>query len=143
MKSITKVCLALLASLTLTAVTASAQSDSTAAASTNAPAPVKPKARALHYMGKIASVDATAETLTITTTKGETKVLHIDSKTKIKKDGEAATLADATAGLRVMVSYHSNAAGDLVATTVNMGQHKKADASAAAPAAPTAPADSK
>lgn len=115
-------CLVLLTALALAATTANAQTNST---STNAPA-AKPKMKSTRYAGTIASVDAAAKTITVTLASGATETLSITSKTKIKKDGEPATLADAAAGQKVKGSSHKNDAGDWVATTVNIGETKKA-----------------
>jgi hypothetical protein len=126
MKLLAKACLALLAALSMTAFTANAQTDST---STNKP-PVAAKPRPKPYMGTIASVDATAKTITVTLTSGASQTIHIGSKTKIKKDMEPATLADAAAGQKVKGSAHKDDSGDWVANTVNIGETKKPAAAA-------------
>ena len=134
MKSFAKICLVLLTALTLTAFSANAQTNS-APASTNKPAgaATKPKATSKPYAGTVASVDSAAKTFTIT--------LHMGSKTKIKKDGEPATSEDIVVGQRVRGYEHKDEAGTLVATTVNIGEKKKA--AAAAPATTPVPAAEK
>jgi hypothetical protein len=136
MKSFTKTCLVMLAALTMTAFAANAQTSSATTTTNSAPVAAKPRPKP--YAGTIASVDADAKTITVTLANGNSQVLHIGSKTKIKKDMEPATLADAAAGQKVRGSMHKNDAGDWVANTVNIGQTKKAAAPAAAP-----PADAK
>ena len=61
--------------------------------------------RAIPFRGKIASVDATAKTFTITNKKGESRVFKITDETKIMKDGAAATMADIVADEEVRGSY--------------------------------------
>jgi hypothetical protein len=126
MKSLTKICVAILTVLTLAAFSASAQTNST---TTNSP----PRARmgSTRYAGTVASVDATAKTFTITNRNG-TKVYHVTSKTKITKDGTPATFADITEGTKVRGSFHKDDSGDLNATTVLMGEVKRATPPASA-----------
>ena len=137
MKALLKSCLVLLAALTLSAFTANAQTDSTAPATpstTNKPAS-STKAKSKRYSGKITSVDESAKTITFTLPGGTTHTVHINSKTRpMKKNGEPATLADATVGEHVSGSYHVDDSGDWIATTVNIGAAKKATPPPTAPA---------
>ena len=64
--------------------------------------------------GKVSAVDTNALTLTV----GK-HVLGITSETKITKDGQPATLADAIVGEAVSCSYKKDAAGKLIAMTVS------------------------
>jgi hypothetical protein len=90
--------------------------------STNAPAaPATPKPHGLPFHGKVSAVDTTAMTFTV----GET-TLTVNSKTKIKKDGEPATMSDITVGETVRGSYKKDDAGVATATSVMIGQKKKA-----------------
>src|ERR1019366_1410843 len=123
MKSIAKICLVLLAALTMSAYSTNAQTDSSSS-STNKPvtAPAKPKAKA--YNGTIASVDTDAKTFTITQASGASQTIHIGAKTKIKKDNQPATSADIVAGQKVKGYEHKDDSGDWVANTVNIGEPK-------------------
>jgi hypothetical protein len=137
MKSLSKFWMLLLAAVMLTAFTVQAQTASSASTNTP-PAAAKPKPKGKRYMGKIASVDADAKTLTFTMASGTSHVIHITSKTRIKKDGEPATLADAAVGLRVSGQEHQEG-DDWIASTLNIGETKKPAASAT-PDKPAAPA---
>jgi hypothetical protein len=138
MKSLAKVCLVLTTALTLAAFTAQAQTDATSTAPAK-PAPAKTPMK--RYFGTIASVDNDAKTITVTLANGSSQTIHIGSKSHIKKDGEAATLADAAAGQKVRGTDHKDDAGNWVANTVNIGEPKpKAAASTPDTAAPAAPA---
>jgi hypothetical protein len=130
MKSIAKICLVVLTALSLTALTTNAQTNSTPAPTgTNTPpmAKIRPKP----YLGTIASVDATAKTITVTLASGATQVIHVGSKSKIRKDGEPGTFADAVAGQKVRGSAHKDDSGDWVANTVVIGEPKPKAAPAA------------
>jgi Cu/Ag efflux protein CusF len=122
----------LLTAATLAAFTTQAQTDSTA---TNKP-PVAAKPKAKRYVGKIAGVDSDAKTITISLDSGKSQTLHVTSKTRIRKDGQPATLADVTVGQRVAGGYHEDESGNLVANTIAIGQPKPK----AAPPAASAPA---
>jgi Cu/Ag efflux protein CusF len=137
MKSFAKVCLALVTALTMAAYTTHAQ---TTSSSTSTNTPAKPKSTSKKYTGTIASVDSDAKTITVTLASGDSQTLKITSKTKIRKDGEAATLADAAAGQKVQGYEHKNEAGDWVAGSVIIG-NPKPKAAAPPAAAPAAPAD--
>jgi len=136
MKSFAKVCLVLVTVMTMAAYSAQAQTDSSTTTTNTAPA-AKPKPKSKKYMGTIASVDSDAKTITVTLASGDSQTIKITSKTRIKKDGEAATLADAAAGQKVQGYERKNDAGDWVAGSVNIGEMKP---KAAAPPA-AAPAD--
>lgn len=58
------------------------------------------KPRALPFQGKLDAVDQQAKTIKI----GE-RVFHVTADTKISKDGNRATLADAKVGDQVGLSY--------------------------------------
>lgn len=134
MKSLTKICLAILTVLTLAAFNAGAQTN---AAGTNA-AP-HPRPAGARYNGTVSAVDATAKTFTITMKSGQTRVYHVTSKTTIKKDGDPATFTDIAEGVKVRGAVHKDDSGDLIATTVLIGEVKpKASATppASSPAAP-------
>jgi Cu/Ag efflux protein CusF len=135
MKSFAKTCLGLLAGLTLFALTTNAQTNSSSS-STNTPA----KPRSKSYTGTIASVDSAAKTITVTMAKGNSQTIHLTSKTRIKKDGEPATLADAVVGDKVKGYEHKDDSGDWVAGSVNLGETK---AKASTPPTTAPPADSK
>jgi hypothetical protein len=130
MKSLAKACLVLLAALTLTAFTANAQTNSSST-STNTPPAAKPRPKP--YAGTIASVDADAKTITVTLTKdGTSQTLHVVAKTRIRKDGQPGTFADATVGAKVRGSAHKDDSGDWVANTVVIGEPKPKPAAAPA-----------
>ena len=101
---------------------------------TNTPSATAPKhhAKGLPLVGKVAAVDTTANTVTV----GK-QVLTITDKTKIKKAGAAATLADITMGDTVHGYYKKNDDGTLTLLSLTVGApKKKADAAAPAAAAP-------
>jgi hypothetical protein len=139
MKSIAKICLVLLTAVTMAALTTNAQTNSTESSTNTPPAAAKPKPK--RYMGKIDSVDNDAKTITITSASGVTQTIHISSKTRIKKDGEPATFADATVGEKVRGTERQDDAGNWTASTVNIGEPKPKPAPAPPAAAPAAPAD--
>jgi hypothetical protein len=134
MKSFAKICLVLVTAVTMAAFTTLAQTNTAPAGTNQPPAPAKPKAK--RYVGKIAGVDNDAKTISITLASGDSQTLHITSKTRIRKDGQPATLADATVGLRAVGAEHQDDSGDWVATTVNIGEAKP---KAATPPAATPP----
>jgi hypothetical protein len=125
MKSFAKIGVVLLAALTLAAYSSNAQTASTAP-STNNPAAAKPKPKSKKYAGKVVSVDNDAKTIAVTLSSGASQTIHVTSKTHIRKDGQPATLADVTAGEHIYGSEHQNDAQDWVATTVTIGEPKKA-----------------
>ena len=94
-------------------------------AGTNAPAgsemPVKKKkGGALPFHGKVASVDTTANTVTV----GKL-TLNVTEKTKIKKDGEAGTITDITVGETVRGAYKKGADGKMTAVSISIGEKPK------------------
>jgi len=98
---------------------------------TNAPAqsaaPKKHKSPPFH--GKVAAVDATAQTLTV-----GTMTITVTSSTKISQaaTGEAATFSDITVGEFVSGTYKKGHDGELKATTIHIGKKagkKKSSAS--------------
>jgi len=90
-------------------------------ASTNAPAasaPVKKHGSVFH--GKVASVDATAMTVTV-----GTQTYTFNSDTKITKEGQPATFADITVGTMIGGSFKKDASGTMTAVKVTIGGKKK------------------
>lgn len=73
-----------------------------------------PKGLPIH--GKVAAVDAAAGTVTV----GQTTIT-ITSTTKIKKQGQPATIADITVGENITGQYKKDEAGKLNATVINIG----------------------
>jgi hypothetical protein len=123
MKSFAKICLVLLAALTLAGYSTNAQTDSSSP-STNKPATAPARQRGKAYNGTIASVDNDAKTFTVTLASGESQTIHFTSTTRIKKDGAPGTSADIVAGQKVRGTERKNDAGDWVASTVNLGEPK-------------------
>jgi len=82
------------------------------------------KAKPLPYRGKVASVDASAKTLTV----GK-RTIKVTDQTKITKRGAAATMAEINVGEKVSGSYWKKDDGSLEAKNVKVG----AKAEAAAP----------
>jgi len=117
MKSIRKLSILLLAAAACVAWPAVAQD--AAQPSTNAvPAP-KPRRPANTYTGMIASIDSTNMVLTLKVRNNETKV-KVTSTTRITKDRQPATFADAVEGLRVRGSGKKGEDGVWTATTMNI-----------------------
>ena len=121
-------------------VTAQAQ---TSTNMTTAPAaPAKAKTNKVNYHGSITAIDTTANTITVLSTSkkegDKTLVLTIDAATKIKRDKEAATLADFKVGEKVTGSYVVEAAGTMTAVKLTFTTPKakapKPATSAATPA---------
>jgi hypothetical protein len=124
--------------VTMAAFSAHAQTDSS---TTNTPATKPaPRPRAKAFSGTIASVDSDAKTITVTLTNGVPQTYHINSKTRITKDMEPATLASATAGLKVRVYAKKDDDGSMVATSVAIGQLRRSAPPASTPPASTPPA---
>lgn len=88
--------------------------DATNAPANTAPAKKAKKTGSVAFTGKVSAVDTNAMTLTV----GK-HTLDITSETKITKDGQPATLADATVGEKAMGSYKTGTDGKLTATTVD------------------------
>lgn len=124
MKTLAKFWVAIVAALTLAAFTAQAQTNTTTTSTNTPSATAKPKPKGKRYSGKITKVDSDAKTITFSMASGTSHTVHITSKTKIKKDNEPATLADAAEGLQVSGTYRADDAGDWQASTVNIGQTK-------------------
>ena len=74
--------------------------------------------RAIPFRGNINEVDAAAKTINIG--KEKKRTIHITDKTKIMKDGKAATLADAKSGDEVGGAYRDNG-GKLEAVSLRIG----------------------
>jgi hypothetical protein len=91
---------------------------------TNTPAqsttPKKHKYAPFH--GKVAAVDASAQTLTV-----GTLTITVTSSTKISKaaTGEAATFSDINVGEFISGAYKKTADGTLKATTIHIGRKAK------------------
>jgi len=136
MKSITKLSVILLAAAALAAGTAQAQTEPSPG--TNAPPPARRVPT--RFGGIVASNDATTMTLTLKATarNPETKV-KVTSTTKITKDRQPATFADATVGLRVSGSGKKGDDGVWTATTLNI----TTPPTAPPPKAPAPSADTK
>jgi hypothetical protein len=118
MKSITKLSAMLLAAATCAAWPAMAQ-DATPPTTNTAPAAPRPPRPANRYTGVITSIDSTNMILTLKARTNETKV-KITSTTKITKDRQPATFADAVVGLRVMGSGKKGDDDVWTATTMNI-----------------------
>jgi hypothetical protein len=100
--------------------------------STNAPPPAAAhKARAKAITGIVDKVDNDAKTLTL---KDHDKPFVINSKTKITKDGEPATLSDIVAGDRASIRAKDEETGNPVATSIRILKPKKGATADAAPA---------
>jgi len=93
--------------------------------STNTPAATAPapKKHSLTFHGKVATVDATAMCFTV-----GTMTINVTSETKIKKDGEPATFSDITVGETIAGAYKKDDAGKINATSLRIGEKKKAAA---------------
>lgn len=91
---------------------------------TNAPAaPARPKMT--RFAGTLASVDATAKTITVDNKTEKGRVFAITSDTKIMKDGKPATLSDGVVGQPVGGSFATGADGKMVAKMVRFGAPKR------------------
>ncbi len=82
------------------------------------------KDRPSPFFGKINEIDQAAKTISIGKTKKKT--IHITDKTKVKKDGKPATLADAKVGDEVGGSYRESADGKLEAGSLRIGPKAEA-----------------
>ena len=69
-------------------------------------------------------MDTAAKTFTVKLASGETQTIHFGSKTRIRKDGAPGTSEDIVAGQKVRGTERKDDAGDLVASTVNVGEGK-------------------
>jgi hypothetical protein len=114
----------------ITAALAAVPAISRADDATNTPsATPAPKKHPLPFHGKVASVDTAAMTFTV-----GTMTIGITSTTKITKDGQPAVFSDITMGEMVRGSYKKDDDGKMNATSVKIGEMKKA-----APASTNAP----
>ena len=84
------------------------------------------KDRPIPFRGKINEVDKSAKTISIG--KETKRTIQITDKTKIMKDGKAATLADANVGDEVGGSYLTSASGKLEAGSLRIGPKPESDA---------------
>jgi hypothetical protein len=137
-KSLAQLCLAVFAALILAAYTTNAQTDSSAStnsATVPTPPPAKKGPKGKRYTGKVTAVDTTAMTITWTTAKGVSQTMQISSKTKIKKDGDPATLEDVAVGMRISGGEHQDESSNWIANTVIVGE-RKAATTAPAPVSP-------
>jgi len=89
----------------------------------SADAPAKKHKAGTPFKGTIEAVDTTANTITV-----DKVTYSVTEKTKIKKNGQAATLADLTVGTKVH-GFAKKAKGSdtLTATTIEVGGKKKAE----------------
>jgi hypothetical protein len=90
---------------------------------TNTPAATEtaPKKHAsLPFKGTVATVDASAMTITV-----GAMTIGVTSTTKITKDGTPAVFADIAVGATVSGSYKKDAAGKLTANSVKIKTPKK------------------
>ena len=78
--------------------------------------PGKSKKHGVPFHGKVAAVDAQAMTLTV-----GTMIIHVTADTKVIKNGQPATLADAVVGEQVGGAYLKADDGQLNATLVRFG----------------------
>jgi hypothetical protein len=119
MKSITKLAAILFAAATCAAWPAMAQDATPPATPPATNAPPKPPRVPTRYGGIIETIDSTNMVLTLKGRNNETKV-KITSTTKITKDRQPATFADAVAGLRAIGSGKKGEDGVWTATTLNI-----------------------
>ncbi|HTV42843.1 MAG TPA: hypothetical protein VMF08_19920 [Candidatus Sulfotelmatobacter sp.] len=99
----------------------SAQDAGTNATDTaTAPATPHKHKHGARFHGTVDNLDTNAMTLTV-----GSQTFDITSKTKITSNGEPATLADGVLGEKVSGYYRTNEDGDLHATAVHFGAHKK------------------
>jgi hypothetical protein len=133
MKSIRKLSVILLAAAACAAWPAMAQ-DSTPPATNTAPAP-RPRRAANRFTGIITSIDSANMLLTLKGRTNETKV-KITSTTKITKDRQPATFADAVEGLRVIGTGKKGDDNVWTATSVNISTVPPRKPPAATPPAP-------
>jgi len=113
---ITLLALLTAALVALPALTRAQDSKPKPPASSDQTEPGKPKKHGVPFNGKVAAVDAKAMTLTV-----GTMVIHVTADTKITKDGQPATLADAVVGEKVGGAYQKTDDGKLNATVVHFG----------------------
>jgi hypothetical protein len=104
------------AAVVATPAIAFGQDATNAPATSDQAAPVKKnkKSGALAFNGKVSAVDTNAMTFTV----GK-HTFDVTSETKITKEGQPATLADATVGETASGTYKKGADGKLTAATVS------------------------
>jgi hypothetical protein len=97
------------------------------------------KVKPANYQGTVKSIDTAANTLVVTTSKGDL-TLALTTATKVKVDKKKAAITDITMGEKVTGSYTKDATGALTAYSVH-GHTATAKAAkpATAPAAATTP----
>ncbi len=123
------VCLAVFG---LSAVPTASASDKKApdtTASASPAASMAPAKRGIPYRGKVASVDSSAKTFTITTKKGESRVFMMTEATKFMKDGQPATMTDVVADQEVRGQYLKGDDGSMTAKSVMLGVKPKKEGS--------------
>ena len=108
----------------VSAKTKASPADSATAAPVLAASPAKQ--RAIPYRGKIASVDGSAKTFTITG-KEKSRTFKITDRTILTKAGQPATMKDVVADEEVRGSYWKMDDGTLEAKTVKLGALAEAD----------------
>lgn len=130
MKSYAKGRLSILAALAVAAfaISAIAEPDSTGTNSSPEAPAMKVKSKGKFnlkpFIGTIASIDKDANTMVVTLNHGGSQTNHIDSKTKIRKEGQPGTLADAIVGEKVRGSAHKDDSGHWVVNYVTIGDNK-------------------
>jgi hypothetical protein len=103
-------------------------------------ATTEPKVKKIPFHGKLESIDASANTITLESKKGG-RVFHLTPETKITDGaGNPSTLSAATVGEDVGGSYSKDAAGTMTLFSVRFGAKAGSKAPSAAPAAAPAPA---
>ena len=104
---------------------APAKEKKTATATPEPSASPAAKMRPIGYHGKVVSVDTSANTFMV----GK-RTIKVTDKTKITKDGAAATISDVTAGGKVSGSYWKQEDGTLEAKSVKLTTMTESSASA-------------
>jgi hypothetical protein len=74
-------------------------------------------AKKIHYGGMVKSVDTAANTITVTTKKGD-MTFAVNPMTKITANKQSATLTDITMGEKVGGTYTQDAAGTMTACSI-------------------------
>jgi hypothetical protein len=116
-------------------VALNAQTPSTTTPATAPSTKVKP----MNYQGTVKSIDTAANTLVVTTTKGDL-TLALTTATKVKVDKKKAAITDITMGEKVTGSYTKDATGAMTAYSFHGHTSKvKAATPATASAAATTP----
>jgi hypothetical protein len=76
------------------------------------------KVKKTSYVGTVKSIDTAANTITVTSTKGD-MTFAVTPMTKIKSNKVKATLADITMGEKVTGSFTKDADGTMTAASIN------------------------